>query len=76
MKGGDILNKYKLVGKIKENGESQEDLAKAMGLSRASLNAKINGRACFTQPEIMVIKKHYNLSDGDLTAIFFEDVVS
>ena len=70
------MNKDKLIGKIKENGENQEVLAQAMGLSRTTLNAKINGRACFTQPEIMAIKKRYNLSDNDLNAIFFEDVVS
>ncbi len=67
------MNKNKLLAVIKENGDTQDTLAKAMGLSRSRLSAKIHERngAAFTHPEIVSIKNRYNLSDEQLNAIFF-----
>lgn len=67
------MNKDKLLAIIKEHGDTQEELASAIGLSRTRLSAKIHSRdnASFTQPEIKAIKNRYNLSEADLNIIFF-----
>lgn len=72
------MNTFKLLGIIKENKDTQEKLARAIGLSRTRLSAKIhehNG-ASFTQPEIKAIKQRYNLDSDTINLIFFTDVVS
>ena len=67
------MNKNKLLAIVKENGDRQEDLANAIGLSRTRLSAKINSRdnATFTQPEILAIKKRYRLSEKQIDEILF-----
>lgn len=72
------MNADKLLGIIKENGDTQESLAYAIGISRSRLSAKIHERdgAVFTQPEILAIKRRYALDDEMLNVIFFNDFVS
>lgn len=66
------MNKGALESKMKLFGDNQESLAKALGLTRVSFNAKINSRnASFTQQEISMIKARYNLSATDIDDIFF-----
>lgn len=67
------MNANKLLGLIKENGDTQGSLARAIGLSRTRLSAKIHERdnASFTQPEIAAIKRRYSLNDTQLNEIFF-----
>lgn len=62
---------------MKLNGDTQETLAAAIGISRTQLNAKINERnASFMQPEILRIKERYNLTAEQINEIFFENKVS
>lgn len=70
------MNSDKLLGIIKENGETQEILANVIGLSRTRLSAKLHNRASFTHPEILAIKKHYQLTKDQIDEIFFADYVS
>lgn len=57
---------------ILQRGDTQETLAKALGISLSNLNAKINGRgASFRQSEIAAIKARYHLSAGEVDAVFF-----
>lgn len=72
------MNKNKLLAVLREHGDTQSDLAFAIGLSRTRLSMKINSKdgAVFTQPEILAIKKRYNMDDTLLNAIFFEEYVS
>lgn len=67
------MNTSKLLGIIKENNDTQEKLADAIGLSRTRLSAKIHERngASFNQPEILAIKKRYHLDEMTLNAVFF-----
>ena len=65
------MSKAKLIQIMKQHHDRQEDLAKEVGLSRTRLSAKINGRASFTQPEILAIKIRYSLSAGQIDEIFF-----
>lgn len=55
-----------------KNGDTQAKLAKELGISLATLNAKIHGnKTSFRQNEIMAIKKRYGLSPDEVDAIFF-----
>lgn len=72
------MNSAKLLGVIKENNDTQEKLAIALGITRNTLSNKIHERngAVFTLPEIKAIKKRYNLDDVTLNLIFFAENVS
>lgn len=72
------MNKLELAIIMKRYGDTQETLAKAIGISRTRLNAKINetDNASFTQPEICAIKERYQLSDSEINVIFFTRKVS
>lgn len=67
------MNKKKLVGIMHGNGDTQETLARAIGISVQRFNAKINetGDAEFTQCEIKNIKEKYQLTPIDIDEIFF-----
>lgn len=71
--GGELMNKNKLLAVIAEHGDNQSKLADCLGISRVTLSKKINEKrnAVFTQPEISAIKKRYQLSDSEVSAIFF-----
>lgn len=72
------MNKNMLVGVMYSNGDTQDDLAKAIGCSLQRFNAKLNGRngAEFTQGEISIIRNRYNLTPNQLDSIFFKALVS
>lgn len=72
------MNKNLFISKMKLYGDSQSDLAVAIGVSLARLNAKINetGGAEFSQSEIRKIKERYALNNNDIASIFFNDAVS
>ena len=61
-----------------KHGDTQNTLAKDMGINISTLNAKINNyrNYCFNQAEIAYIKNRYNLSARDVNNIFFANVVS
>lgn len=65
------MNVQLLKSKIIENGETQAQLAKAIGMSASNLNDKINGKVAFRQDDIAAIKRHYHLSADDVDLIFF-----
>ena len=53
MKGGGIvINRNRLVGKIAENGFTQGDVARALGLSANTFSARINGKSYFNTNEV------------------------
>lgn len=72
------MNKEEFKAEMYRNGDNQGTLAKAMGISRVRLNAKINerGEASFTQPEIAFIRSRYNLTSERIDIIFFSSYVS
>ena len=53
-----------------------EDFVKAianiLGVSRQTASAKLNGNSEFSQTEIALIAKHYNLSADEIQKIFIE----
>lgn len=72
------MNKLKLVGLMHENGDTQESLASAIGISLQRFNAKINetNGAEFTQGEIQSVKERYDLTAEAIDEIFFKSFVS
>lgn len=67
------MNKQKLRAVMVEFGDTQGDLAEALGVGLSTLNAKINeyGTAQFRQSEIAFIKERYNLTASAVDEIFF-----
>lgn len=61
----------KLLGRIKEYGYTQERLAKEVGMTKATMNLKLNNNAYFTQPEIEKIRKILGIEIGEIGAYFF-----
>lgn len=53
-----------------------EDFIKSMStlleITRQTASAKLSGKTKFTQDEIALISKHYNLDDDEIRKIFIE----
>ena len=67
------MNAKLLKSKMVLYGDTQAELADALGLSQTRLSSKINEYqgAQFTQAEIKSIKERYALTDSEVTSIFF-----
>ena len=72
------MNERLLKSHLAKRGDTQADLANAMGISLSRLNAKINGTrgAEFTQTEISFIAERYGLSAKETVHVFFSEKVS
>ena len=70
------MNKPLMRAEMMKYGDSQKDLANALGISLSRLNLKINGGADFRQAEILFIKDRYKLKQEEIDAIFFNERVS
>ena len=74
MKEGELkLNKKLLRSIMILHDDNNDLLAAALGITPQRLSAKMNetGGAEFTQGEIRIIKKRYNLTAEQIDAIFF-----
>lgn len=61
----------KLKGKIAEAGYSQRSLAAALGMSKNTLNSKVNGKIPFNTVEIELICEKLDIHDvAEKAAIF------
>lgn len=65
------MNKQLLKAKMAENGETQTQLAAAMGIGASNLSDRINSKVPFRQDEIAFIRNHYHLSAQEVDRIFF-----
>lgn len=65
------MNTQLLKSKIVEFGETQAQLAQAIGISPSNLNDKINGKVSFRQDDIAAIRNRYHLTADDVDLIFF-----
>lgn len=68
-----IKKKSKLLGIMREQGWTQGEVAKAIGMSLSRFNAKVWGRdgAEWTHRDLQELKKFLNLSDKVFMEIFF-----
>lgn len=65
------FNYSKLLGRIKECGFTQEQLAKAISINKATLSAKLNNRFSFSQEEILAICKLLNIPICEIGDYFY-----
>jgi len=72
------MNKNALKALLASNGDTLTALAKLLDCSVSTLSKKVNEKSAngFTQPEILLIKKHYMLNADEIDYIFFNDEVS
>jgi len=61
----------KLLGRIKECGYTQEELAEEIGITKTTMSLKLNNKACFTQPEIEKIRKVLRIARDEVGLYFF-----
>lgn len=61
----------KLLGLIKENGLTQDELAEKVGISAATLSAKLNNKGLFKQSEIASITSALGINGSDIGLYFF-----
>jgi len=66
------VNTNLLKAKIVENGDTQAQLAAALGISASNMNDKINGKSDFRQNEIAAIRNRYCLTADEVDRIFFD----
>ncbi|MCF0162104.1 MAG: DUF739 family protein [Fusobacterium necrophorum] len=64
-------NHNKLRGKIKEVIGSEVKFAKLLGISQATLSAKLNNKSDFTRAQILMITEKLNLSQEEFYDVFF-----
>lgn len=67
------FNHSKLLGRIRECGFSQERLAKAIGMSKGSLSAKLNNLFYFTAKDIYLICEVLNIPKSEICDYFFAE---
>lgn len=67
--------KRKLQAQMKLHGDTFDTLSKAMGISRSTLNVRMNEyrNAEFTRKDMDIIRDRYNLTDKELLDIFFAE---
>ena len=68
-----MTDSQKLKAAIVEQGLTQEKLADALGIARATFNNKLNGKTYFTEDELMKMKSELKLSNDRFLLIFFDN---
>lgn len=61
----------KLLGRMKEQGFTQEKLAKSIGISETSVNLSLNNKRNFRQNEILKITEVLSIPVENLEQYFF-----
>ena len=64
-------NYSKLLGRIRECGLTQEQLAKAIGKNKSTISAKVNNQFSFTQDEMNDICKVLDIPNNEIGDYFF-----
>ena len=71
-----MTNTKKLKGKLAENGETIQTLAKKLNMSAPTLSYKINNKSEFSATELKSLLEILNIEDSDIRKIFFADNVA
>lgn len=69
--GGQSMSTNKLKGKIVEAGFTQRSLALEIGMSKNTLNSKVNGKIPFNTIEIEAICEKLGITDPAEKALIF-----
>lgn len=70
------MNTIELNVEMLRHGDKGETLANALGIARATLSAKLNGKAEFTHDEMVKIRNRYELDADRFVEIFFPENLS
>lgn len=65
------FNYSKLLGRIRECGFTQAALAKAIGINKGTLSAKLNNQSAFTTAEMSAICTVLNIPYKEIGLYFF-----
>lgn len=65
------FNYSKLLGRMRECGFTQEQLAKAIGINKSTLSVKLNNKFSFSQEEILAICKILNIPASEISDYFY-----
>lgn len=65
------MNLELLKKRIAESGLKQNYIAQQMGINRASLHNKLNGKSEFTMKEIVGLSRVLHMDDKEILHIFF-----
>ena len=68
-----VFDCSKLRGRIREYGLTQEQLAKAVGIHKGTLSAKLNGQYSFTASEMLSIGEALNIPANEIGNYFFTE---
>lgn len=71
-----MVNTNKLKAKIVEKGYTQEQLAREMGMTRATFARRMANAEEFDVGEIGIMIEVLDISEGELAPIFFNHIVS
>ena len=66
-----VIEYGKLLGKIRENGFTQEQLANLIGMTPGTMSMKLNNKAYFAQKEIIAISDALGIPYSDIGEYFF-----
>ena len=66
-----MIEKNMLKAKLTAAGETQAQLADFLGVSKATLNAKLNGVREFSRLEVESIAMRYQMDKDEVSEIFF-----
>lgn len=69
-----MIDKNEFRSVIAKSGDTQGDVALAIGMSPTTLSAKLNGTLEFRRSEIELVALRYNLTAEDIRRIFFNQV--
>lgn len=61
----------KLLGRMREKGVTQKDLAKITHHNLATINQRLSGKSNFTQADMATIANYFNLSADEIQSFFF-----
>lgn len=67
------FNYSKLLGKIKERGFTQKEVAKHIRINNGTLSTKLNNKSSFTADEIADICKLLDISKHEIGDYFFAE---
>lgn len=61
----------KLRGRMAERGVTQAQLAEKIGINKATLSVKLNGRYAFVTDEVLAICKELGIHNDEISEYFF-----
>lgn len=67
-----MVNTQKLIGRMKELGVSQKELADICGVKRPTINQKLHGVRSISLNEAQIIQRTLQIPENEFGAYFFD----